>query len=62
MIRDRIVLGVNNPRIRERRDRTVLGVNNPRIQERLQREDNLDLDSAIRICQAEEAAQKQVQS
>ena len=44
------------------RDRIVLGVNNPRIRERLLREDNLDLVSAIRICQAAEAAQKQVQS
>ena len=44
------------------RDRIVLGVNNQRIRERLLREMDLDLERAIKICMAAEAAQRQIQS
>ena len=44
------------------RDRIVLGVNSPRIRERLLREEDLTLDTAIKICQAAEAAQRQIQT
>ena len=44
------------------RDRLVLGVTNTRVRERLLREDNLDLEKAVKICQAAEATERQIQS
>ena len=42
------------------RDRLVLGVSSQRVRERLLREDDLDLDKAVKICQAAEATEKQI--
>ena len=44
------------------RDRLVLGVANTRLRERLLREDNLDLEKAVNRCQAAEATERQIQS
>ena len=43
-------------------DRLVLGVTNTRVQERLFREDNLNLENAVKIRQAAEATERQIQS
>ena len=42
------------------RDRLVLGVSSQRVRERLLREDDLDLDKAVKICQAAESTEKQI--
>ena len=42
------------------RDRIILGVSSQRVQERLLREDDLNLEKAIKVCQAAEAAEKQI--
>ena len=42
------------------RDRIVLGIASQRARERLLREENLNLANAIKICQAEEATQRQI--
>ena len=44
------------------RDRLVLGVTNTRVQERLLREENLNLEKAVKICQAAEATERQIQT
>ena len=44
------------------RERIVLGVSSQRIRERLLREEDLNLETAIKICTAAEAAQRQIQS
>ena len=44
------------------RDRLVLGVTNTRVRERLLREENLNLDKAVKICQAAEATERQIQT
>ena len=44
------------------RDRLVLGIASSRVRERLLKEDNLDIEKAIKICQAAEATERQIQS
>ena len=44
------------------RDRLVLGVTNTRVRERLLREEILNLDKAVKICQAAEATERQIQT
>ena len=44
------------------RDRLVLGVTNTRVRERLLREENLNLEKAVKICQAAEATERQIQT
>ena len=44
------------------RDRIVLGITNQRTHERLLRLENLDLQTAVKICQAAETAQRQIQT
>ena len=44
------------------RDRLVLGVTNTRVWERLLREENLNLEKAVKICQAAEATVRQIQT
>ena len=50
-----------NPKDSMIRDRLVLGVTNTRVRERLLREENLHLDKAVKICQAAEATERQIQ-
>ena len=40
------------------RDRLVLGVSSQRVRDRLLRQEDLDLDKAVKICQAAEATEK----
>ena len=42
------------------RNRLVLGVSSQRVRERLLRQEDLDLDKAVKICQAAEATEKQI--
>ena len=42
------------------RDRIVLGIASQRVRERLLKEDNLNLANAVKICQAAEATQRQI--
>ena len=42
------------------RDRLVLGVSSQRVRECLLRQEDLDLDKAVKICQAAEATEKQI--
>ena len=42
------------------RDRIILGVSSQRVRERLLREDDLNLEKAIKVCQAAEATEKQI--
>ena len=44
------------------RDRIVLGVRSERVRERLLREDDLDLGKAIKICQAAEVTERQIET
>ena len=44
------------------RDRIVLGVTSQRVRERLLREEELSLDTAVKICKAAEITQKQIKS
>ena len=44
------------------RDRIVLGVRSQRVRERLLREDDLDLGKAIKICQAAEVTERQIET
>ena len=39
-------------------DHLVLGVSSQRVRERLLREDDLDLDKAVKICQPAETTEK----
>ena len=42
------------------RDRIILGVSSQRVRERLLREDDLNLEKAIKVCQAAEATEKHI--
>ena len=44
------------------RDRIVLGVWSQRVRERLLREDDLDLGKAVKICQASEVTERQIET
>ena len=44
------------------RDRIVLGVRSQRVRERLLREDDLDLGKAVKICQAAEVTERQIET
>ena len=44
------------------RDRLVLGVTNTRVRERLLREENQHLEKGVKICQAAEATERQIQT
>ena len=43
------------------RDQIVVGTNDPKLKERLLRESNLTLDTAVQICQSVETTQQQLQ-